>query len=1130
MKPRNLISPLLTSMFLVGTPVVHAADGTWTQTVSGGLWSEPGNWSGGTVADGSGSTANFNTIDITGDNAVKLDAPRTLTSLVFGDTDTATAAGWTVDNNGDANNILTLAGTPTVTVNALGTAKLAAISAIIDGSSGLTKAGAGQLLLSGTNTYTGLTSINAGIVQTSNPSAFGASGSGNGTIIGALGQINLSNGSTGMTEDLIINGATQFGNQGALRFTNSNQIYAGALTLGSDSRISGAGGSGMSGTIDLAGFNLSTFMNAGTHLWSAPISGSGSLTIANRINNGGGIITLSGINTYTGITSVTSGILQFAKPASLYNATSESWTDANLVVESGATLAFNVGGTDGFTAEDIAALAELGTGVGGFKHSSRLGLSTANGDFTYSGEITNPNGNSNSRGLTKLGANILTLEGQNTYSGPTTVAAGTLRLAGDSGYVLNSATAITLTGATLDLNAQAQTVTSLIVSGNSVFTDTADGSGGLTTTNESATPGAAPTVSAGGTLDIQGGTFTSANYVTNNGNLVMNGGTLALPNEFLTGFNNAGATFTLNDGLIDTPMLSFGNNASTYRFNGGIARTAKFNRRSTAAVDIFFNGGTIKAHSSGAASLLATFLSGFTAGQNAWISSGGLLLDTDGVNIAMSSPLKHDPLGNETDGGLTKVGAGTVSLSGASTYNGTTTVSEGSLIIGVASTATGTTLLTGATGVGDVILEEGVTLGQSANLWYAETVTLQGNVTLAGNLRQRVGFKNLDLDGGTRTLTLTPTGGNVRQTITGNTALEGTGRNRWEMAPVPNAGTLTVQNGSLALATNLTGDEYAGFMFQFPSLFADNAGLIVGPNIHLQTVAEGALGTTSADTAKLAVNGIWNMQGGGNQAIYSLAGSGRVYTSMVATNATPRAVIINGTAGSTDFSGTLSNGPGTGALSILKTGASTQILSGANTYTGDTTVTGGILGVTGSSIADSNKLVIDGGKVDLSGVETVGTLFFGAVQQAAGTYSATGAGGSIASANFTGAGTLVVASGPGGGYSTWASANAGGQAANLDFDGDGVSNGVEYFMGQTGSSFTPNPQIVTVGGVRTITWPRDPAAIATFKVQISDTLAAGEWTDIVPPHASIDQSNPNQVTYTLPAGSPKKFCRLSVTP
>jgi hypothetical protein len=70
---------------------------------------------------------------------------------------------------------------------------------------------------------------------------------------------------------------------------------------------------------------------------------------------------------------------------------------------------------------------------------------------------------------------------------------------------------------------------------------------------------------------------------------------------------------------------------------------------------------------------------------------------------------------------------------------------------------------------------------------------------------------------------------------------------------------------------------------------------------------------------------------------------------------------------------------------------------------------------------------------------------------------------------------------------------------------------------------------VTTAGISTVTWPRDPAAvIASFMVQESDNLSS--WTDIVPPNASIDESNPNQVVYTLPSGAPKKFCRLVVTP
>lgn len=62
-----------------------------------------------------------------------------------------------------------------------------------------------------------------------------------------------------------------------------------------------------------------------------------------------------------------------------------------------------------------------------------------------------------------------------------------------------------------------------------------------------------------------------------------------------------------------------------------------------------------------------------------------------------------------------------------------------------------------------------------------------------------------------------------------------------------------------------------------------------------------------------------------------------------------------------------------------------------------------------------------------------------------------------------------------------------------------------------------------------VTWPKDPTFSGTFKVQVSETLALGSWTDIVPPDASIDETNPNQVVFTLPTGVPKKFARLNVT-
>ena len=122
---RSLI--LAVVMAFIDITSLYAGNGTWTSTTTG-LWSEGANWSGGTVADGSGYTANFGTIDTTADVTVHLDSARTIGNLTFGDTVTSSAAGWTLDNNGNSANILTLAGgTPTITVNQLGTEKTAII-------------------------------------------------------------------------------------------------------------------------------------------------------------------------------------------------------------------------------------------------------------------------------------------------------------------------------------------------------------------------------------------------------------------------------------------------------------------------------------------------------------------------------------------------------------------------------------------------------------------------------------------------------------------------------------------------------------------------------------------------------------------------------------------------------------------------------------------------------------------------------------------------------------------------------------------------------------------------------------------------------------------------------------------
>jgi autotransporter-associated beta strand protein len=271
---------------------------------------------------------------------------------------------------------------------------------------------------------------------------------------------------------------------------------------------------------------------------------------------------------------------------------------------------------------------------------------------------------------------------------------------------------------------------------------------------------------------------------------------------------------------------------------------------------------------------------------------------------------------------------------------------------------------------------------------------------------------------------------------------------------------------------------------------------------------------------------------------------------------------VAGAAADLTVSAPLRNQSGTqggAAGNLVKDGTGTMVLAGVNTYTGDTVVSDGTLQLaddaqlrfvigaasgTNNSLSGSGTAVLDGDfAIDTTAAAalTGGTWVLENVASLTGAYGTNfqvvntdgspwsntgdtwtkdgGAGKTWTFDETTGTLTLSQS-----GYASWASANAGGQDPDLDFDLDGVENGVEFFMGETGSTFTTNPTVVTTGGVRTVTWPKSASFNGTYRVETSDNLV--NWTNVT--GSVVD--NGSSVVYTLPTGSPKVFVRLVVTP
>ena len=275
-------------------------------------------------------------------------------------------------------------------------------------------------------------------------------------------------------------GTLTLADAGTLILTGAN-TYSGATTISAGTMQLGDGTTGKDGTIgNTSGVTNDAalvFNRFGSSIAGYAISGTGTVT-----KLGAGTQALSGTNTYIGATTISAGTLQFAKEVSLYNnnTAGTGWTAANIVVGNSGTLALNVGGTDEFTTTDVTTLLTAlgganGTSTAGFAAGSKIAFDTTNasgGTFTVADLIADSSGiGGGAIGLTKLGTNTLTLTNANTYSGVTTISAGTLALNVNTATLGNTAAGtVVQSGAALKLQASMTLDEALTLSGTGVGT------------------------------------------------------------------------------------------------------------------------------------------------------------------------------------------------------------------------------------------------------------------------------------------------------------------------------------------------------------------------------------------------------------------------------------------------------------------------------------------------------------------------------------------------------------------------------------------------------------------------------------------------------------------------------------
>ncbi len=704
------------------------------------------------------------------------------------------------------------------------------------------KVGTGTQTLSGTNTYTGSTTISSGVLKIATL--------GNGGVAGNLGK------ATNAAANLVFDGGT-------LQYTGVTASTDRNFTINA----------GKTGTFDI--------LSATTAL---TVSGGSAATTGALVKDGLGTLILSGANLHGGNTTISLGTLKLGAADVLPDGAGKG----NLIVLD--TLDLN-----GFS-DTVNGLSGAGTITSTAAGTPTFSIGNNDQTSAFSGVITNSAG---TLSLAKVGSGALTLSGTNTYNGSTLVSLGTLAVNGGAAVPDSSAVNLFQVGANLQILAS-ETIGSLAGFGDTALTAGVT----FTTGNNNGSTTYRGVISGNGNVEKSGsGVWTLGGTNTFGGSFTITSGTITLDN---TPAPLAGSLLWLDgtdlnaDGIANNPA------------NG--TAVATWGNKSNATINA----------TQGAAGNRPTVLAGGIGGKDVvhFDRAGSIdYLDVNNAALAamINGPHTYFVVSRTNNGGADD---------GALNNNHQTIISTPGFHTGIrysGGLTSGSTSIASENWVGSFSTEISATQAYT-----------QGTVAVVSSVVDE-----------------TASGSSLQQ------FLNGTGS-----AVSSNASQLSNYSNNLvrlgaanlggAFTWGLTGD--IAEVILYPSvLSAANRQLIEN---YLTTKWQSAVTNNTnilPDTARITIGGTGTLNlNGKNETLGSLAGSG-VITSSAAGNIT--LTIGSDNTSSPNYSGVIQNGSGT--IALVKSGTGTQILTGAQTYTGDTTISAGKLIVNGS-LASPNVLVNGG--------------------------------------------------------------------------------------------------------------------------------------------------------------------------